>query len=403
VLSLQDRNTWIAARFAHLIEPDYPRFSAQEMASRRQRVTAACGERGLDAVLVVQSLRAGTATFWLTGWPVTQEAVTLIVPGRRQTMFIQHYNHLPLARRLAAETEVAWGEASGLGRALEELDRTVPGAARLGVIGLLPAAGHAALAARAAEIVDLNGAYARMRLIKSAEELDWMRLGAALTDLAVAALAEGARPGMSEHDLAALTEAPYVALGGSHGIHFFLATAMGAPDMAVPAQIASARRLQTGDALACEVSVQFWDYAGQLLRTFAIAAEPSALHRELYQVAEAAFEAVVARLRPGTHVSELVEAAGLIEEAGFTVWDDLVHGYGGGYLPPVLGSKSRPAAGGIPDLQLEAGMTLVVQPNVVTRDARAGVQTGELMLITEDGAESLHDFPRGLKVLGGPH
>ena len=34
----------------------------------------------------------------------------------------------------------------------------------------------------------------------------------------------------------------------------------------------------------------------------------------------------------------------VIEDAGFTIYDDLMHGFGGGYFPPVLGSRSRPAA-----------------------------------------------------------
>jgi Xaa-Pro aminopeptidase len=50
----------------------------------------------------------------------------------------------------------------------------------------------------------------------------------------------------------------------------------------------------------------------------------------------------------------------------------------------------------VPDFTFESGMTVVVQPNVVTPDERAGVQTGELLLVTSDGAERLHDYPRGL-------
>ena len=46
-------------------------------------------------------------------------------------------------------------------------------------------------------------------------------------------------------------------------------------------------------------------------------------------------------------------------------------------------------------------MTVVIQPNVVTRDESAGVQTGELVVVTEDGAERLHDFESGLGVLRG--
>jgi Xaa-Pro dipeptidase len=44
-------------------------------------------------------------------------------------------------------------------------------------------------------------------------------------------------------------------------------------------------------------------------------------------------------------------------------------------------------------------MTLVVQPNVTTRDGKAGVQTGELVLITASGVERLHQLPSGLTVL----
>ena len=72
----------------------------------------------------------------------------------------------------------------------------------------------------------------------------------------------------------------------------------------------------------------------------------------------------------------------MIEDAGFTIIDDLLHGYGGGYLPPILGSKSRPA-GPVPQEPFRAGQTVVIQPNVVTRDGKAGVQTGEMVVITE--------------------
>ena len=37
----------------------------------------------------------------------------------------------------------------------------------------------------------------------------------------------------------------------------------------------------------------------------------------------------------------------------------------------------------------------MIQPNVVTTDGKAGVQTGEFVVITKDGIESLHRFPRG--------
>ncbi len=46
-------------------------------------------------------------------------------------------------------------------------------------------------------------------------------------------------------------------------------------------------------------------------------------------------------------------------------------------------------------MTLEENMTVVVQPNVVTPDHRAGVQVGELVRVTRNGFETLHTTPRG--------
>ena len=49
----------------------------------------------------------------------------------------------------------------------------------------------------------------------------------------------------------------------------------------------------------------------------------------------------------------------------------------------------------VPDFTFQSGMTVVVQPNVVTKDESAGVQTGELVLVTDDGVERLHAYEPG--------
>lgn len=77
-----------------------------------------------------------------------------------------------------------------------------------------------------------------------------------------------------------------------------------------------------------------------------------------------------------------------------TTCDDVVHGYGGGYFQPIIGSKSRPAAT-TPKVVLQENMCMVVQPNVITRDKTAGVQVGEMVRVAKSGFE-LHNMPRGL-------
>jgi Xaa-Pro aminopeptidase len=373
----------------------YPRFSDAEMARRRAAIEAVMAAHEVDHLLVYGANRSGSAVGWLTRWPVTREALVVVTPGERDVLLVDFYNHVPNAARIATEADVRPAAPSGIARAVEALRARGAAGRRVGLIGPLGHAAHARLAAGVGEVVALDAAYTRLRLVKSPEEIAWLRVGCELTDAAVLALRDGARPGVDERELGALVERAYLARGGTTHIHYFAATSMAAPAMAVPAQWPSARRLEAGDALTCEISAAWWDHPGQLLRTFAVAAEPAPLHRELHAAADAAFDAILAVLRPGASAADVVAAAGVIEDAGFTTRDDLLHGFVGGYLPPVVGSPSRQIAP-VPDFTFAAGMTVVVQPNVVTTDERAGVQTGELVVVGDDGPERLHGVERGL-------
>ncbi|MFL5694012.1 MAG: hypothetical protein ACJ795_19645, partial [Ktedonobacteraceae bacterium] len=77
---------------------------------------------------------------------------------------------------------------------------------------------------------------------------------------------------------------------------------------------------------------------------------------------------------------------------GFTIYDDLLHGFGGGYLPPILRTRRTSARPAQP-FTLRENMTVVIQPNVITHDERMGVQVGELVRVTRHGIESLHTYP----------
>jgi Xaa-Pro aminopeptidase len=380
-----------------LAEP-YPRFSDDEMDARRRALELLLAEEEADYLLIYGANRFGSAVGWLTRWPVTREALVVFTPGERDVLLVHFYNHIPNAQRLATEADVRWAGAT-MPTAIAELERRGGRGARIGVIGPLGYGAHQVLSEFAGGVVDLNPAYTRLRLIKSNEEIEWLRVGAMLTDAAMRALHVEARAGISERELGNIVERAYVGRGGTTHIHYFGVTAMDDPHLSMPAQWPSTDLLKRGDALCCEISASFWDHPGQLLRTFAVEAAPTSLYRDLHEVADAAFDAIFRKLRPGATAADLVDAASVIEAAGFTTRDDLVHGFVGGYLPPILGSPSRMLEP-VPDFTFEVGMTVVVQPNVVTLDSRAGVQTGELVLVNESGAERLHDYERGLLRVG---
>jgi Xaa-Pro aminopeptidase len=377
-----------------IMEAPYPHFSAAEMQRRRTMLTDLMAAAGIDHLVLYGVNRAGNALQYFTHWPTTAEAGCVVSPGTRDKLFIQYHNHVALARQIASDADVEWGCDFGIGAAIAELERRGAKKDRVGFIGPLSYRLHAQLAERFGKLADLGAAYMQKRLIKSAEELDWYRIGALLSDRGLAALRAAIRSGATERELGAAIEASYLPYGGTNVIHFIGATSMAAPDCCVPRQFHSTRRVQQGDVVFTEISAAFWDYSGQVLRSFTVDAEPTPLYRDLHAAADAAFDAVAAVVREGATPAQVLAATQVIEDAGFTTDDDVMHGYGGGYLPPIIGSTTR-SSGKLPELTFAAGMMVVIQPNVTTRDGKAGVQTGECVLITKTGIERLHAAPRG--------
>ncbi len=387
----------LPSRLARITDAEYPRFSEGEMARRRTAIEALLADADCDHLVFCGANRFGSAVQWLTQWPVTAEAVGVLTPGERDALFVQYVNHVPQAKILAEKADVAWGGESTIAAAVRVLEQRGARNGRVATVGPLSVGQHAALTAIFGRPTNLSGDYIRLRQVKSAEELDWLRIGAYFSDLGMAALRDGIIPGLNERELGDLVERAYIRYGATNVIHYIGVTPMNSPDLAAPRQFARLRRVQAGDAVAAEISAAFWDHPGQVLRSFSLG-EPTSLYRDLHAAADAAFDAIAAVLKAGTTPAQVIDASGVIEEAGFTIIDDLLHGYGGGYLPPILGCKSRPA-GPVPPEPFRAGQTVVIQPNVVTRDGKAGVQTGEMVLVTESGIERMHSMPRGFLVL----
>jgi len=388
----------LSARLQNLLKTDYPRYSDNERSRRRNEVEGLLRDAGCDHLVYCGMNRFGSAVQWLSGWPVTAEAVAVFTPGERDAMFVQYVNHALLASVIAEDADVAWGGSSSIHSAIDILKKRKALPRKVAFIGPLLASQHHALAEVFGAPTDLNREYVKLRQVKSEEELDWFRIGAYFADLGMLALRDNLAPGISEIELGARIEESYVALGGGHAIHFIGTTPMSDPKVPVPRQYPSHRRVQKGDVVSAEISAGFWEHYGQVLRTFTVAEPPTSLYRELHAVADAVFDAVCAVLRPGAMPEEVIEASRLIEKSGFTIIDDLLHGYGGGYLPPILGSVSRPA-GPVPKEPFRLLQTVVVQPNVTTMDGKAGVQLGEFLVITDQGVERMHQYPRGVEVV----
>jgi Xaa-Pro dipeptidase len=377
-----------------IVEQDYPRYSAGELDRRRRLMAKAMAEAGIDHLVAYASFFRGGPVYWLSDWLTTYEAVLVFTPGRPDTLFVQFYNHLPQAREIMPDADIRWGGESTVHSVIEELQARGAQAKRVGAVGMLPMGYYKALAGKFDEVADLNRATVRMRLVKSPEEIEWYRIAARLSDLPIEALRREIRPGLDERDLGAIVEAAYLPWRAATIIHFFGTTSMHAPDLCVPRQHTTTRKIAKGDVISTEITASFWEHWGQVLRTFTVGEPFTPLYQRLHDTADAAYDAILGVLRPGAHANDLMVGAEVIEQAGFSYFDDLVHGFGGGYFPPIVGSPTR-RNDPLPDITFEPGMMVVVQPNVITPDQKAGVQTGDLVVVTETGVEVLQKSPRG--------
>jgi len=381
-----------------------PRFSPVEYRRRNKLTQDWLKENDLAALAIYASVYGGDNVRWLTGFKSRHDTYLIWPLADEPVLLTQLFNHVPNAQRISAIPDVRWGGPNSGMTVTEVLKEKGIIQGQVGLVGRLPYLDYQILSTVLPNVawVSAGNAYRSLRLVKSREELAWLRQGAAYTDAAMAALVEAAKPGVTEHELVAAIEAAYTAAGGEHGIHFLSTTPMDAPKAYVPAQTQSSRQLQTGDVIISELSAGVGGYAGQIHRPLAVGLEPTAHYRHIYQVAVEAYERIVAVLRPGATVGQVLDAADFIDSERLTVCDDLLHGYGMGYLAPVLRTRQTAHSQQPPDdFTLQENMAVVVQPNVYDPLSGAGLQVGNLLVITETGAESLQIYPLEFAVCGG--
>lgn len=380
----------------------YPNFSQAEWRRRFGRVREMMEREGVEALVLHGAAGAGGAVHYLSHYIPTRPAWLLFPRQGPSTLFLHFYNHIDCARSLSAVEDVRCYHPSPGKAVADELKRRGLGSARVGVVGLgtsLPHAQFETLKAEAPEVVfaDLSRPFNAIRVIRSEEELAWFRESARLTDLTCEALEREVRPGLSEYDLSALIHNAFLPQSGHMGIHFLSSTPMESPERPVPWQFLTPRKLQKGDVVITEITITYWGYATQIHRPFAVAAEPTAAYRKLYDVAWECYEAVRAITRPGTTSEEIVDlSTKMTEGRGYPILDSLFHGEGG--RNPELGTRNSHHA--FEPCTLKENMVVVIQPNPMTPDGKAGLQLGAAVVVKPGGGECLHRYPFHFPVCG---
>lgn len=229
-----------------------------------------------------------------------------------------------------------------------------------------------------------------MRKVKDETEISYIRKAAQLTDLAARTLAEKAKPGMREFEVAA--EAEYsMRKAGSEGTPFDTIVASGSRS-AYPHGGCSSEKIKEGEFIQFDVSARVHNYCADLTRTFLIG-KPTPKQQKMYDVVKEAQEEAFQKMKEGAK-ARLVDAAArrTIEKHGFG--GTFVHGLGHGvglavHEQPMLNTVSK-------DI-LEAGNVVTDEPGIYLV-GYGGARIEDTVLVKKEGAERLTKAPYDLVI-----
>ncbi len=329
----------LVADHAPWSDAPYPRPTMVEQARRWHAVRSSAGEVGARAI-VVAGHGGGTAEIqYLANVTVRWESLLVLtvddaIPPR---LLLQLDNHAAGSADWATVPVEATGPGLAAAAARRLREHLAPGDP-VAVLG--PVSERTGRALRAAleghPLVDLGLVFLRHRLVKGEEELAWVAWAADACDRAIEAFRREARPGMREDELQARLVAEVVAAGAQPGICFLPALqARAVRHRASPGARSSAHGNRgPAPVRALGGHVRHHDPGAPDAEPGGRCPSRGSAHP---RGRRCTFEALLAAVRPGVAPAELERLGGaIIEGAGMTIMDDMIHGYGGGYLPPVI-------------------------------------------------------------------
>ncbi|HSB76686.1 MAG TPA: Xaa-Pro peptidase family protein [Terriglobales bacterium] len=358
----------------------------EERQARLARARELMAANQIDAIM----LTAGTSLDYFTGirWWGGERLFALILPVKGTAFFVCPYfetdrSHEQIAKSPLADAQVRyWNEdespydllAQGLkdrGLATGSLgvDESTPFLFSHGV----------GLAAAQARVTSATPVTAGCRMMKSAHEVELMRLAAKATLTAYAAAYHALREGMTQHDFADLVTAAHRQLGFEGEAEIQVGEYSALPHGSIAPQV-----IREGTILLMDGGCKVEGYVSDISRTFVLGKAGDKMRR-VFDIVHRAQATAVKTARPGLPAQEVDAAARkLITDAGYGpgykyFTHRVGHGMGmdGHEWPYLVRGDTLP---------LRPDMTFSDEPGVYIR-GEFGVRLEDDMHITENGAE----------------
>jgi Xaa-Pro aminopeptidase len=234
----------------------------------------------------------------------------------------------------------------------------------------------------------------RLRMVKSAAEVEELALAGAAIDRVHARMGEWLRVGRTEAEVGADIAAAILA-EGHVGVDF---TIVGSgPNGASPHHELSGRTVQAGDLVVVDIGGETaTGYRSDCTRTYVVGGSASQEVAEWYGVLQAAQAAATAAVRPGV-TAEAIDAAArdVIADAGWG--EHFIHRTGHGIG---LDTHEAPYIVAGNDVPLMPGIAFSVEPGIYLA-GRCGARIEDIVVCTDDGVRTLNDGPREIVELPG--
>ena len=244
-----------------------------------------------------------------------------------------------------------------------------------------------------AELSDVSWLISEQRVVKSAQEIEYLRRAAELADDAYDAAVALAGPGADEGEILAAMQGAIFKGGGDYPGNEFI---IGSGPQALLCRYQSGRRkLDARDQLTLEWAGAYRHYHAAMMNTFAIGGAPD-LQRRYHAAAREALLAVEDKLRPGNSVGEAFDAhAAVLDKAGLKDHRMNACGYSMGttFSPNWM---DWPMLYHANPVEIRPGMAFFVHIIIADSDSGVAMTLGRSSLVTEGEAEVLSRSPLDL-------
>ena len=228
-----------------------------------------------------------------------------------------------------------------------------------------------------------------MRMIKSDQEINDLRMAARITDESYEELLNFIKPGIKEVDIARKMNEIFKEKGADEG---FTMVCSG-PNSSYPHYNDDQRVIQEKDIIILDWGCKYNNMCADMSRTVFVGGITEE-ERKVYEIVKASQEAGEKAAVKGAYIPDVDKAArDIIEKSGYDKYFFTRLGHGIGYsvheAPDIKASNRR---------NLEKGMVFSIEPGIYLA-GKFGIRIENIVAVTEDGNEVLNQASKEIQII----